>query len=146
MSEICDWNDLVEREGLFYRMFTDVPFTGEVTGRGQGILRNGKREGPWANYHDNGQLRSKGIYKDGGREGPWVLHNENGQLWSKRTYKDGMEDGPWIGYHDTGRLHFEGTYKDGKKDGPWFYYKKDGTVDGKHTATYKDGVEVVLGY
>ena len=27
------WGDLVEREGLFYKKFTDVPFTGEVEGK-----------------------------------------------------------------------------------------------------------------
>ena len=32
MDEICKFDDLVERNGLFYEKFTDVPFTGEVTG------------------------------------------------------------------------------------------------------------------
>ena len=25
------WDDLVERDGLFYKKFTDVPFTGKIT-------------------------------------------------------------------------------------------------------------------
>ena len=42
-SEDIDWNDLVERDGLFYKKFTDVPFTGKVTGVEQGSLKNGKK-------------------------------------------------------------------------------------------------------
>ena len=45
--------DLVERDGLFYEKSTDVPFTGEVTGQGQGQIKDGKREGPWIAYRDN---------------------------------------------------------------------------------------------
>tara|TARA_B110000211_G_scaffold155918_1_gene176759 strand:+ start:342 stop:458 length:117 start_codon:yes stop_codon:yes gene_type:complete len=33
-------DDLVEREGLYYEKFTDVPFTGEVTGRKQGSFKD----------------------------------------------------------------------------------------------------------
>jgi hypothetical protein len=31
-SETVSWDDLVERNDLFYEKFTDVPFTGEVKG------------------------------------------------------------------------------------------------------------------
>jgi hypothetical protein len=47
--------DLVEREGLFYKKFSDVPFTGKTTGNEQGSLKNGKKDGPWVYYHDNAQ-------------------------------------------------------------------------------------------
>jgi len=70
--------DLVEREGLFYKKFTDVPFTGEVTGEYQGSFRNGMKQGSWIVYH------------------------ENGQLWFKVTYKSGKEDGAGVEYHDNG--------------------------------------------
>ncbi len=63
-------DDLVERDGLYYKKFTDVPFTGNITGKtDQGTIRNGKEEGPWVYYHDNGQLWSKGTYKDGKEDG-----------------------------------------------------------------------------
>ena len=48
-------DDLVEREGLFYKKFSDVPFTGKVMGRRQGILKDGKKVGPWVIYYENGQ-------------------------------------------------------------------------------------------
>jgi len=110
-------DDLVEREGLHYKKFTDVPFTGKTTGKIQGSFRNGKKHGPWVSYHENGQLWSKGTYKDGKRDGPWVSYHENGQLWSKGTYKDGKEDGPWVGYTKDGTVweFMTGTFKDGVK-------------------------------
>ena len=57
--------DLVERDGLFYKEFTDVPFTGNITGKTRGTIRNGKKNGLWVYYWNNGQLWKKGAYKDG---------------------------------------------------------------------------------
>ena len=63
-------DDLVEREGIYYKKFSNVPFNGEIEGKSQGEFQNGKRDGFWINYHDNGQLLSKGDYKNGNRDGP----------------------------------------------------------------------------
>ena len=79
-------DDLVKRDGIHYKKFSDVPFTGKVTGKthvflenGQGSLKNGRFDGPWVYYHDNGKLYSKGTYKDGKTHGPWVSYWKNGQ-------------------------------------------------------------------
>ena len=95
LSEEVTLDDLVERKGLYYKKFTDVPFSGKVTGGGQGEIKNGKREGPWVSYFENGQLWDKGDYKNGEREGPWVSYFGNGQLDSKGIWKKGKEEGPW---------------------------------------------------
>ncbi|MEE1574022.1 MAG: hypothetical protein V1257_10590 [Candidatus Neomarinimicrobiota bacterium] len=97
-------DDLVERDGLYYKEFTDVPFTGNITGKSHGKIKNGKRDGPWVFYRDNGQL------------------------WEKGTYKDGKEEGPWVFYYDNGQLRNKGNYKDGKKEGLWVHYSRDGSV------------------
>jgi len=76
-SETID--DLVIREGTYYLKFSDVPFTGEVTGQYQGSFKNGKREGAWTVYYSDGQLFKKGNYKNGKQDGAWVIHNESGQ-------------------------------------------------------------------
>ena len=36
LGDTVYWDDLVERDGIYYKKFTDVPFTGEVTGQRQG--------------------------------------------------------------------------------------------------------------
>jgi antitoxin component YwqK of YwqJK toxin-antitoxin module len=78
--------DLVEREGLFYKKFTDVPFTGEE----QKEFENGEKKDPHVSYHDNGQLSFKGTYKEGKRDGHWVSYNKDGTINPKftGTYKD----------------------------------------------------------
>ena len=54
-------DDLVKREGLYYQKFTDVPFTGEIDeGLERGNFKNGREEGMWVHYHENGQLSYKG--------------------------------------------------------------------------------------
>jgi len=110
--------DLVQRGGLYYEKFTNIPFSGKVTGLYQGSFKDGKKDGLWVEYHDNGQLQEEGTYKDGKMDGPWVSYWDNGQLGSKGTWKDGKREGPWVGYH------------------------KDGTVDAYLTGTFKDGVKV----
>ena len=86
-------DDLVNREGLYYQKFTDVPFSGNVTGHEQGSIENGKREGGWVSYYDNGQLESKGNYKNGKQEGIWVRYEENGTVWKEETgtYKNDVK-------------------------------------------------------
>jgi hypothetical protein len=42
LGETVKGNDLVERDGLYYKKFTEVPFTGEVTGKYQGKIKDGK--------------------------------------------------------------------------------------------------------
>ena len=85
--------DLVERNDLYYEKFTDVPFSGKVTGEYQGSLKNGKWDGAVVSYWENGQLESKGNFKNGKRDGVWVSYNEDGTVFK-----------PWTG-----------TFKDGKK-------------------------------
>jgi len=109
-------DELVERDGLFYPKFSDVPFTGEVTGKSQGNLKNGKKYGDWISYHDNGQLAEKGNYKNGKKDGDWVSYWEDGNLLAKGVYKNGEMDGDWVGYWEGGEsMELTGTYKDGVK-------------------------------
>jgi antitoxin component YwqK of YwqJK toxin-antitoxin module len=111
-------DDLVVRDGVWFKKFSTVPFTGKTTGKIQGTFKDGKKHGPWVVFHKNGQLLRKG------------------------NYKDGKEDGPVVGYHDNGQLRIKGIYKDGKEDGPWVSYNEDGTVNKKNTGTFKNGVKV----
>jgi hypothetical protein len=112
------FNDLIEREGLYYKKFTDEPFTGSLDeGESWGVLKNGKREGPWVTDYVNGQLSWKGVFKSGKREGPWVAYWANGQLRFKGAYKNGDREGPWVGYNSDGTKDQarSGTYRNVEK-------------------------------
>ena len=143
LGDTVTFDELVYREGLFYKHSTDVMFTGKVTKGGQQwVFKDGKAEGPYISYHDNGELSSKGIYKNGERDGPWVTYHISGQLMTKETLKNGERDGPWEYYFINGRLRETGTYNNGKREGTWIDYDKEGTVNEKLTGTYKNGVKV----
>ena len=87
-SKDVDWNDLVERDGLYYEKFTNEPFTGTSTGMTQGKIIDGKVVGEWLVYDENGQLWMKTNYKDDKQHGE-RLRYENGKLYKTEIFKDG---------------------------------------------------------
>ena len=136
------FDDLVERDGLYYEKFTDVPFSGKVTGKEQGSFRNGNRDGWWVRYHKNGQLMGKVNFENGKEQGAFVSYRDNGQLKNKGNYKNGKEEGAWVWYYDNGQVNNKGNYKKGKRDGAWVYYREDGTVSKLMTGAFKGGVKI----
>ena len=92
-TETVELNTLVNRKGFFYKKFSDVPFSGKTTGQEQGTLKNGKWDGSYVSYHNNGQLLQKGNFKNGKFDGVWVDYNENGTLLKSLTgtYKNGKK-------------------------------------------------------
>ena len=96
---------------------TTTPFTGEVEGLDQGKFKEGKKEGSWEYYFENGQLWKKGNYKNGKKEGLWVRHLSNGQLISKGAYKNDTEDGEWVSYTIDVEVFqgLTGNYRNGVK-------------------------------
>jgi hypothetical protein len=85
-------DQLVMRDGVAYKKFTDEPFTGKVDEElGRGAFKNGKFKGPWIMYWSNGQLRSKGAYKNGKREGSWVGYKKDGTKFAplSGTFRNG---------------------------------------------------------
>ncbi|MDC1073392.1 toxin-antitoxin system YwqK family antitoxin [Gammaproteobacteria bacterium] len=152
-EESYEMSELVERDGLYYKKFTDIPFTGTVTGKEQGTLKDGKKadglwityhdngqlqskvgyknhllDGPWIWYHENGQISTKGNYKKNGPDGLWVYYHENGQLKSETNKKDGWSEGPAVGYHENGQLSIRGTYKNSQREGTWVFYYDNGQL------------------
>ena len=57
------YEDLVKRAGLYYEKFTSTPFTGEVDEELiRDSIKNGKREGSFESYYDNGQPSATGSW------------------------------------------------------------------------------------
>ena len=123
-----DWDDLVERDYIYYKKFTETPFTGKVSGRKQGEMKNGIKEGEWVEYYEDGQLSYKGRYKNGEELGEWVLYYANGQLKEKGSFGTGRFEGEYFTYHANGQLKEKGSFKNGKKDGEWVNYDENWTV------------------
>ena len=81
LAESVTMDDLVERGGLTYKKFTQVPFTGEVMDWMRGEFVDGKRNGPWVTYREDGQIISKNVYKNGELDGTSTVYHGNGKLW-----------------------------------------------------------------
>ena len=114
-SETVLADDLVVRNGIFYKKFTDVHFIGDVIGHQNGTIINGKRDGFWESYYDNGQLNWKGNYKDDCLDGPWEYYHENGQLSYKGNYKAGLEEGLFEHFQKNGKFEKKERWKNGRR-------------------------------
>jgi hypothetical protein len=101
----------------------------------EGEYKNGKQEGSWTEWHDNGQKRSEGEYKNGEKEGLWAYWQVNGQR-SEGEWKNGKGEGPWTVWHENGQKMSEGEYKNGEKEGLWTYWHRDGSIDHEMSGIY----------
>ncbi len=72
-------------------------------------------------------IRKRNHYTDGKKDGYWESFHENGQLSERGSYKDGLKVGLWEHYHNNGQLWVRGEYtKDGTRDASWEYFDKNG--------------------
>ena len=132
-------DDLVKRNDLYYEKFTNVPFTGKISGIVSGRFERGRKHGKWLKYFKNGQLYQIDNYIDG-IKGSWEQYYDNGQLESKGSFnKNGYPDGLLEFYYKNGQLENKGSWKDGYPDGLQEYFNKNGSL--KKTETYIDGVK-----
>jgi hypothetical protein len=97
----------------------------------------GRKQGYWEEYYDNGILESKGSYKNDIRDGIWEYYRGDGQLESKGSYKNDKKDRIWEYYYDNGKLSYKRSYKNGIRDGIWEYYYDNGKL--RYKGSYKNG-------
>ncbi len=78
-----------------------------------------RNDGPYEDYHDNGELWMKGSYSDGKEDGPFESFFKNGQPEWVCSFAKGELHGPFESYHEDGQLESKGSYSHGKKCGEW---------------------------
>ena len=118
---------------LFYKKFTDVPFTGEVSGEESGSFKNGKRTGLWKYYFETGLLSERGYYKEGRRDRFWESFDPQGWLLQTLNYKNDYVTGEFRSFHSFGQVKEKGNYKEGKQEGLWEYFNKNDTLERTET-------------
>ena len=77
-------------------------------------LKDGKPDGLFTEWYENGQKKGKGISKDGKPDGLFSEWYENGQKRKEVTYKDGKRDGLLTSWHEHGQKEKEETYETGE--------------------------------
>ena len=137
-------NKLLMRDGLLYKKFSDIPFTGEVSSIFhdsifKGMVVNGKRDGKWVLYDNDldKTIRGIGFYKDGKYHGEGLNYHKNGQLSHKFFYDNGKLVGEWIEYHKSGKLKLKRNYINGEREGEGLSYYENGQLFTK--VNYKNG-------
>jgi len=139
---------LIDVDGLKYHPETKELYSGDVfknylggKTEYEGSYKNGKQDGKWTYWWENGQKMMEGNWKNGK---PWdgkkILWHQNGQKQSELTIKDGELDGKGTSWYENGQKKEEATYKDGMPDGLWTYWYENGQK--WYEATWKDGKQI----
>ena len=143
-SRLIDEPSLIEKNGVMYLPQSDKPYSGDVSKSDnfgktllKGTYKNGKKDGLWTEWDENGQKKSEGKFEDDKKDDLWKDYYENGQLQEEGHYKEGKYEGLWIRYFDNGILSIKGNYKDDKQDGFWKSYYDNGQL--KYEWNYKEG-------
>lgn len=102
--------------GVFFRNYK----SGE---RAEFNFKDGKLDGLFELFYENGQLKEEKNYKEGKYNGLQEKYDENGKLEYKAYYKNDKIDGIEMQYVGEGILLKKSNYKDGKKDGLTEFYE-----------------------
>ena len=78
------------------------------------IYKNGRVEGIWKKWDENGQLRFESDVTYGEKKGWENWFYKNGQIWLEGFYMGEQKDGIWKMYFENGQLDVEIHYNNGK--------------------------------
>lgn len=85
--------------------------------------------GPWKLFKDNGRLTAQGSFNaNGKRNGIWKFYNEQGKIGESAEYVDGELNGENRVFYDNGKQKVVAIYKDDNLDGEYLYYSKNGAL------------------
>jgi hypothetical protein len=108
-------------------------------------LFDGRSDGSFRFWNENGQIMEQGAYKDGKRWGLWTWWYENGHKKEEGSWNKNGKVGEWFEWYENATLQKSEIYKEGEKDGRFTYYDKNGKMisdgyygDGKRYTMYKD--------
>ena len=110
----------------------DKNFTGQIVkkykdGQVKSIenFKNGKLNGEFKEFFENGSLFQMGTFKNGDMKNIKVFY-ENGNLKFEQNLKD--RKGKYREYYPNGQLEIEGEVFQGDEIGLWKYYSEEGNL------------------
>lgn len=130
------------KQGFFTIYGKDMPEKGyEPDGKiEEGSYKDDRKIGEWIFYHLDGSTpRLKGNFVDGRPNGPYVRYSENGAVIEESAYNNKKQVGAFKTYYDDGTLKQEKTFNaEGKEEGPVTFYYETGQV--QYEGTMVNGV------
>lgn len=103
-------------------------------------ISNGKINGEYIIYHNDGQILMKCNYVNGKLNGEQINFYEKDKLFSKSNFIEDDLDGEYIYYHLNGEISLKCYYVKNQKHGKYIEYDDKGNI--KKIFMYNNGVIV----
>lgn len=101
-------------------------------------FKDGERDGLTEQYYsDTGNLRVKAVYKEGVLHGEFKYCFPNGHTQAIANYENGNLNGKFDEYYENGNLKLTGFYKESLQEGEWQYFNEEKNLVSK--INYKAG-------
>lgn len=106
----------------------------------EGSYRDGKKNGTFRSYDENGNQSGALIYENnvvlaegqldslGRRQGPWKIYYPDGVVRAEGGYINGLKDGPWVYFFNSKKIEQKGSYKEDLPYGNWQWFYADGQL------------------
>ena len=88
----------------------------------------GRRQGKWIDFHQNGKVRYEGEFKNNEPIGTFLYYSEDGVLVAKNTYAKNSKISETEVYSPDGNVIAKGKYLDKKKHDKWEYFSEETSV------------------
>lgn len=96
-------------------------------------LKNGLLNGTLKSYYQNGNLKKTGNYINGKENGLFKEYNEDGSINIEYSMKDGEMNGAFKTYYENGQVKKTGGFLNGKQNGKFYEYAENGWLDAEYT-------------
>lgn len=85
----------------------------------------GRRQGKWVDFHNNGKIRYTGEFKNNEPIGEFLYYSEEGVLVAKNNYIKKSNISETEIYASNGNVIAKGKYQDKKKHEKWEYFSEE---------------------
>lgn len=127
-------NENKQREGYWVLTNKEIPLPAYTDSQKieEGYYKNGKKEGKWISYFNNGKTKQILNYKNGNPDGLTFFYFKNGNIRESGTWRNNRWVGDYKLYYSNGNLKNHFNYNlQGVKDGEQIYFHENGMISVK---------------
>ena len=84
--------------------------------------------GEYIKHYQNGVIQMRGMMKDGKREGLWKSWYDNGSPWSETTFEGGKKNGRTSTWYENEKKRYDGFYTNDTESGNWTFWNEEGKL------------------
>lgn len=86
------------------------------------------QSGEYIKHYKNGVIEMRGMMKEGKREGLWKSWYENGSPWSETTFEKGIKNGRTSTWYENEKKRYDGFYTNDMESGKWTFWDEKGKL------------------